>query len=176
MFRNLKISRFAKLMQRFNPKVSTSLCANSINKFPFTVGHIENNEIPHVIEFIRKEFLGQEPLMKAMNLSESDKTKLEEIFHSQLQNGMSLIAKSPENSNEIAGVVLNSQSCSWDAEKLKIMAMETDSDTRKSFLTILSIINGDSDLHRKFKEKSIFEVFFADLLSGKFAGNFQTRV
>lgn len=116
-------------------------------------------DIKPTLDFIENNFFATEPLSKSLNLTKrSFEGSMEVFVLDALKQGMTLVAKSKDQNDEIIGACVNVKSCTFDAMRYKELAKCTSAMNTRKLFHIWSLLAQEPRLHEDLNERCIFEI------------------
>lgn len=109
-----------------------------------------------IIQHLCDNFLKEDPLAKGFTIK-TNNSVLIDMWIIQIKNGLALKALTDNNIRRF-GVSLNCKNFLWDGVLLQNYANLSKCSNTKKLIHFWAIISKETDLHRKYSSKFIFEV------------------
>ncbi|XP_059469083.1 arylalkylamine N-acetyltransferase 1-like isoform X1 [Neocloeon triangulifer] len=126
----------------------------------YEIVRVKPEHFEDVMDFLRRNFFLDEPLNVCIQLVGDSRPgscpELEEFSMGALQQGISLMAVSPEG--KVLGAVLNAISQHEDIEELQLLAETCPNPKFKLILGLLAHIEKEADVHHRFDVDRVFEI------------------
>ncbi|CAB3381515.1 Hypothetical predicted protein [Cloeon dipterum] len=140
--------------------VSREGCVSSSSSRGYEIVRVKPEHYEQVMDFLRHNFFLDEPLNVCVQLVGDSRPgtcpELEEFSMGALQQGLSLMAVSPDGA--VLGCVLNAVSQHEDIEELQRLADECPNPKFKLILGLLAHIEKEADVHHRFDVERVFEI------------------
>lgn len=137
----------------------TSKKKEEINPVGYRIEIAKADDIRPTLNFVEKNFFTTEPLSRGLNLTRRNLEGCIEVYVLEaLKQGMTIIAKSEKDNDEIIGACVNLRSCPFDAWKYIELAKCTSSPNTKKLFHVWSLLAREPRLHEDLNEQCIFEI------------------